>query len=374
MAKLLVTGDFVVSKTYAIDANSRVKALFEQSDLNVVNLESPVTFAIETDKIVKTGPHLKANAEATKKALHDLKIGLATLGNNHILDYGSKGVTDTLQFCKENAVETVGANLNLQEAQQTYYTTIGNHSIAIVNFAENEWSSAGVDSAGANPMDLVDNTRQIIEAKKKAKFVFVIVHGGHEYHNLPSLRMKKQYRFYVDHGADLVIGHHTHCVSGWEKYNGGSIFYSLGNFLFTKPSVFSDWYFGLILSILIDENGKLQTELIPCKQLKESFELQLLEGDEKQQLEKKIGELNTIIHDDTLLAKSWKEYVNKSAADYLNLWSPLSSIRNKYVRAALRKLGINFLNKKIVALYVNLMRCEAHADLSKEALAQYLKK
>lgn len=374
MAKFLITGDFVVTKPYAIAADSKVKQLFAQSDLNVVNLESPVTNANESDQILKTGPHLKAHQEATKTALHDLKIGLATLANNHILDYGKKGVADTLQFCKENAISTVGAHLTLQQAQQTYYTTVGTHKIAIVNFAENEWSSATENAAGANPMDTIDNVRQIIEAKKNADFVFVIVHGGHEYHNLPSPRMKKQYRFYVDNGADLVIGHHTHCISGWEQYKQGSIFYSLGNFLFTKPSPFNEWYFGLILSVHINEKGQLQTELIPCKQDKESFELHLLENEEKQQAEDKIADLNKIIHDDVLLAQSWKDYVKRSAADYLNLWSPLSSIRNRYVRAVLRKSGIDFLNKKIVALYVNLMRCEAHADLSKEALSQYLEK
>ena len=58
----------------------------------------------------------------------------------------------------------------------------------------------------------------------------MIVHGGHECYNLPSPRMQKQYLFYADQGADIVVGHHTHCISGYEVYKGVPIYYSLGNF------------------------------------------------------------------------------------------------------------------------------------------------
>ena len=120
-------------------------------------------------------------------------------------------------------------------------------TIAIINFCENEWSIAEEDSAGANPMDFIDNANQIREAK--AVHDKVIVHGGHEYYNLPSPRMQKQFRFYADQGADIVIGHHTHCISGNEVYNGVPIYYSLGNFLFTKNNTNEDWYTGLLLQV-----------------------------------------------------------------------------------------------------------------------------
>src|SRR5690606_34911013 len=123
--------------------------------------------------------------------------------------------------------------------------------IAIINIAENEWASATDTSAGANGMDLIDDVKSIQEAKSQSDFVLVIVHGGHEYYNLPSLRMQKQYRFYIDNGADLVVGHHSHCISGMETYKNKKIYYSLGNFLFTKPSVFKGWYNGLILEVII---------------------------------------------------------------------------------------------------------------------------
>ena len=70
------------------------------------------------------------------------------------------------------------------------------------------------NNIGANPIDIIDNAAQIKKAKKECDFVIVIAHGGHEYYNLPSPRMQKLYRFFAENGADIVIGHHTHCVSG----------------------------------------------------------------------------------------------------------------------------------------------------------------
>lgn len=47
-----------------------------------------------------------------------------------------------------------------------------------------------------------------------------------------ALECRKQYRFYVEQGADIVVGHHTHCINGHEVHYGVPIYYSLGNFLF----------------------------------------------------------------------------------------------------------------------------------------------
>ncbi len=57
-------------------------------------------------------------------------------------------------------------------------------------------------------------------------------------------------------GADIVIGHHTHCINGNEVYNGVPIYYSLGNFLFTMQSSHKDWYTGLVLEVEIQKKGK----------------------------------------------------------------------------------------------------------------------
>src|SRR5690554_3267409 len=370
--KILITGDFVINESYdnsKIDQN--VIDLFKQSDLNIINLEAPVTSS--TSKIHKTGPHLKSQKESSQNVLKDLDVDIVTLANNHVLDYDEEGVADTLDFCHENKIRTVGAGNNLEEASKTLYFDSAEGKIAIVNFAENEWSSATEKTAGANPMDIIDNAKQIKEAKQSADYVFVIVHGGHEYYNLPSPRMQKQYRFYAEQGADIVIGHHTHCISGNEVYNGVPIYYSLGNFLFTKPSSYKDWYLGLVLEVEI-KNGNITSQLHPVKQEKESFELSLLNGNEKLDVMKRISKYNAIIEDEEKLKNEWDNYVDSKHDVYLNYWSPFSFISNRYVRGVLNRLGIKGLNKKGIALALNLMRCEAHVDMSKEVTNKYLNK
>jgi len=369
--KILITGDFVINESYdnsKIDQN--VIDLFKQSDLNIINLEAPVTSS--TSKIHKTGPHLKSQKESSQNVLKDLDVDIVTLANNHVLDYDEEGVADTLDFCHENKIRTVGAGNNLEEASKTLYFDSAEGKIAIVNFAENEWSSATEKTAGANPMDIIDNAKQIKEAKQSADYVFVIVHGGHEYYNLPSPRMQKQYRFYAEQGADIVIGHHTHCISGNEVYNGVPIYYSLGNFLFTKPSSYKDWYLGLVLEVEI-KNGNITSQLHPVKQEKESFELSLLNGNEKLDVLNRISKYNDIISNSVKLKNEWDIYIKSKYDFYLNYWSPISFIQNRYLKAVCNRLGIKLINKKGMALTLNLMRCEAHTDMSKEVIKKYLK-
>ncbi len=370
--RIMITGDFVINQDYEKSKISpELLDLFEQSDFNIVNLEAPVTNA--NSKILKTGPHLKSNSSSTLNILKNLNVEILTLANNHILDFDEKGVVDTLGFCNSNFFQYVGAGMNLEEASQTLYLNTAEGRIAIINFAENEWASATELTAGANPMDVIDNAEQIKLAKQKADYVFVIVHGGHEYYNLPSPLMQKQYRFYAEQGADIVVGHHTHCINGNEIYKGIPIYYSLGNFLFTKESLYEDWYLGLLLEITI-ENGKLTPRLHPVKQEKETFSLSLLNNTEKERVLERIAGFNSIIADFKKLKQHWESYVEANYKSYLNYWSPISFVNNRYINALLRKFGMTGINRKGMALALNLMRCEAHAVMSKEVIRKYLLK
>ena len=373
MVKFLFGGDFVITEgiDYSSDIlDTQLINLFEDSDFNVLNLEATITTI--TSKIIKTGPHLKADKNSTQEVLKSLEVDVVTLANNHVLDYDEQGVSDTLSFCKENNIKTVGAGMNLKEASQTLYIDTKEGKIAFINFAENEWASATDESAGAHPMDIIDNAKTINDARGKADFVFVIVHGGHEYYNLPSPRMQKQYRFYAEQGADIVVGHHTHCISGNEIHNGVPIYYSLGNFLFTSKSTIEDWYTGLVLEVNI-ESGNLTSLLHPVVQQKETFELSLLSGKKREDIMKRISKYNAIIADEAQLKSEWDNYIDAKYDVYLNYLSPFSFISNRYVRGVLNRLGIKGLNKKGIALALNLMRCEAHADISKEVNRKYLK-
>jgi hypothetical protein len=373
--KIFITGDLVVSREYDPKrlVDHEVISMFKSSDYNIVNLEAPVTSS--QSKINKSGPHIKSDSSSTKDLFSALKINLATLANNHILDYDEQGVMETLAFCNEHNISTVGAGKNKIDAAHTHYFETSNGKIGIINISENEWASATEQTAGANGMELIDDVYAIQETKKTCDYVIVIVHGGHEYYNLPSPRMQKQYRFYVDNGADLVVGHHTHCISGMEIYKKKEIYYSLGNFLFTKPSEFNDWYYGIVLQVEISKFKELRAKPIFVTQSKEDFSLSIIKGQEYDEIHKQFIEYSNIIGIETRLNQSWMDFIQKKQKQYESYWSPLSFIGNKYLRYALSKMwmsGRNTLSGR--TLFLNLLRCEAHAELSKEILKNNLSK
>lgn len=369
--EILITGDFVINQPYEVSKiDPDIIDLFQKSDLNIINLEAPVTDS--NKKLVKTGPHLKANEESTLGVLKLLRADILTMANNHILDYCDKGVVDTLNFCNNHNFKPLGVGKKLIDAKQTSYLDTKEGKLAIINFAENEWSSATDTEPGANPMDLIENVKQIKKAKENADYVFVIVHGGQNYYDLPSPNIKKRYRFYVDFGADLVVCHHSHSVSGNENYMGKDIYYGLGNFIFTKKSNKACWYQGMILKINIEKN-EIKTSFLGVQQRKEDYSLILLnEKNGMIQLNEYIQRLNQIIGDDLKLLNKWREYVKAKSSSYLLNYSILGIISNNFLRVALYKIGVGKLinHKKYRATILNLMRCESHRELATAILKE----
>ena len=129
----------------------------------------------------------------------------------------------------------------------------------------------------------------------------------------------------------------------------------------------------MVLEVNI-EKGNLTSKLHPVEQQKETFELSLLIGKKREDIIKRISKYNAIIADEEKLKSEWNNYVDTKYDVYLNYWSPFSFISNRYVRGVLNMLGIKGLNKKGIALALNLMRCEAHVDMSKEVTLKYLMK
>uniref|UniRef100_UPI00404B92E6 CapA family protein n=1 Tax=Flavobacterium sp. TaxID=239 RepID=UPI00404B92E6 len=204
-----------------------VTPFFMSNDLNVLDLECPMT--ISKSKIIKTGPHIKSDPN-TVVILNHLNCKLVATANNHFKDYGWEGMKETYDSLRNHNINWVGSGENFEEASKVFYWEKNDIKFAFINIAENEWTTTTDENPGCNPLDLVNVFNAIQEAKNKVDFVIVIVHGGHEHYELPSPRMKKWYRFFVDSGASAVIGHHTHIISGFEIYKEAPIFYSLGNF------------------------------------------------------------------------------------------------------------------------------------------------
>jgi poly-gamma-glutamate capsule biosynthesis protein CapA/YwtB (metallophosphatase superfamily) len=372
---IIIGGDFYLSpsQTSGNLITDEVAALFRQSDIKIVNLESPVIVNDNNDKILKTGPHL-ATDKYVFSQLKALNITAVTLANNHILDYGEKGLATTINSCRQENIITVGAGKNLPEASKPAILESKGLKIAVVNFCENEWSVASNERSGANPLNIIDNLYQIKAARETADFVIAIIHGGHEIYNLPSPRMVKEYRFFAENGADAVIGHHTHCISGFETHNKVPIFYSLGNMLFTKNSPYKGWYTGLVVKLKLEKNKPVTFDLHPVRQSRENFHLSLLSGDSKNGVLAEIEKYSQIINDDNELQNQWKSFV-ESKSQSINMFSPLTILPGKFPKA-LNLLGFNrfLLKKSTLTRILNQIRCEAHRDVITSVIQNKLEK
>jgi poly-gamma-glutamate capsule biosynthesis protein CapA/YwtB (metallophosphatase superfamily) len=372
-----IGGDLVISndKFKEEDLDVNLVGLFAKSDLNILNLECPVTTVGTENKIIKTGPHIKGSQKSLTVALKQLNVNLVTLANNHIMDYGRLGLQDTFEFCKSENVDTVGAGYDVEEASKVYRTEVKGHKISVINFAENEWCNADEDTAGANPMDIISNVNQIKKEKTISDTVIVIIHGGHEYHNMPSPRMVKQYRFYAENGASIIVGHHTHCITGYEIHNNIPIFYGLGNFLFEYDSIFESWYTGLVLHLEIDTNNNISFKLIPVEQNRSQFQLKQLSAEDQKTVFNKIENYNSIISDSNLLNVSWKNYLETKRKTYLQYLSPLTAFKNHYIKGIISKLNLYklFLNTNRLKVLLNIMRCEAHSEITQATIKRHLR-
>lgn len=370
---ILVTGDFyggyrieklILEGKYQQVFNDFMPYI-QAADLAITNLES--TLIEKGNPITKTGPAIKSKPE-TINALKYAGFNLLTLANNHIMDYGAKGLLKTIESCKENGISTVGAGRNHQEASNTFYIEIDGIKLAVINLAENEWSTTDNDEPGAHPLNPVENYYKISEANAKSDFVFVIVHGGHETYQLPSPQMKQTYRFFIDSGANAVIGHHTHCYSGYEIYKSSPIFYSLGNFIFDSLTTKqSSWYYGFGVNFKILDNKTMTFEILPYEQCKAIAGAQLLQKESKVRFFEEFEKLNASILNDDFLIKSFKKFVQ------LKLFKTYNSFLEPYSNRPLRilqRIGIlpSLLTKRKRKLYLNLIRCESHRDVLLELL------
>jgi len=204
--------------------------VFQGNDLNVTDLECPLTQSDNTR--TKIGPYQKAHP-ACIGILKYANLGLAAMANNHIMDYGEEGARETIGLCRDGGIGTVGigrgqgAGSREQKAgsREPYILEAKGKRIAILNFADNEFLTSPDGELQANPIDPVNNYYDILKAKEENDFVILIIHGGNEFYNLPSPRIKKLYHYYIDQGVDAIISHHTHRFSGYEVYHGKPVFY-----------------------------------------------------------------------------------------------------------------------------------------------------
>ena len=161
-------------------------------------------------------------------------FNIFNLSNNHIMDFGIHALKETIGFLKDYI--TVGAGTNFEEAYKMQVYEKEEIKIGFLSYSE--WGFGALTNADEQGYAWINHSKVnslIRQNKTKVDFLVVQVHAGVEDTDLPLPEWRERYKLLIDHGADLIVGHHPHVPQGWEQYKEKYIYYSLGNFYSSRP-------------------------------------------------------------------------------------------------------------------------------------------
>jgi len=214
-----------------------VLSYFEEDDLTVVNLEGPLT---DVGGRVEKKFNFRGPPEYAQ-ILTGNSVEAVSVANNHTLDYGPAGYAATLETLDEYGVPYVerdaGRLITLPDG-----LTVGLYGMMYDRYPE------------------LEELREAFDALKEqgAKVIIFLPHWGAEYSYVPGVPQLRTAHDAIDAGANIVCGSHPHVLQGIERYNGGIIYYSLGNFSFGGNPDPRDYDTALIRQTLrLDEAGRV---------------------------------------------------------------------------------------------------------------------
>lgn len=221
MTKVVLGGDVASCNNLKFDITI-------ENSLFLFNLETPITKEWNRPSR-KAGPCLFAEELALPTMSSESRI-VGNMANNHIMDYGEIGLNETVGACRSGGFETVGAGLNLESALQPVVRNLKGLSIGIIACTETQFGVATPWRAGVAPIIPGKTAILVNKLSKQVDIAVVSVHVAAEMCPWPSPQWQDLLRGFIDAGASIVHGHHSHVPQGYERYGDGLIFYGLGNF------------------------------------------------------------------------------------------------------------------------------------------------
>jgi poly-gamma-glutamate synthesis protein (capsule biosynthesis protein) len=301
---VLACGDILLARTPGKRAAQNgyrylfenVRELVSKADVAFANLESPVAYL--------GAPYPGKPPNVTFRADPETLFGVAwagfdvlSLANNHMNDYGPRALSETLDFVDLLGIARCGAGLDLEEASRPALVERDGVTFAFLGYAEPGWSVTAAEISSAarlmtrveerlhgpmpNPStqpnpdapssaktgvaqailaEVVSDIKRV-NAELKPDYLFVSVHWGYEHQHIPNAFQVRLGRAAIDAGATAVLGHHPHVFQSIERYHGGLIVYSLGNFVFDMAA--DHTYETAALNIVLSGGLLRRVDIIP---------------------------------------------------------------------------------------------------------------
>jgi poly-gamma-glutamate synthesis protein (capsule biosynthesis protein) len=210
-------------------------------DFGIANLETSITISDDfwSDKSV----HYRMQPR-NLSCLTAASIDCYVLANNHVLDFGYAGLTETLVSLRRAGLSVVGAGETIDAATSPIRVSLQRKgNVLVFGFADR---SSGVPEnwrvgeyrAGVNLLsDLSATTaRRVAERIRKLKktddTVIVSIHWGSNWgYDVPVEQRDFAHHLIDDGGVDIVHGHSSHHPKSIEFYRNKAIIYGCGDFL-----------------------------------------------------------------------------------------------------------------------------------------------
>lgn len=268
--KLVFTGCMLLSRWVALRAQEHndytypfhyTADITKNADLTIGNLETP--FA-ETGPYISLGTVFRGDPGMVEGLVFS-GFDAVNLANNHFGDSERSGMEYTFKILDENNINYFGAGTNDKTSREPLIKEVNGIKYAFLGYADTVFTpvfyASGLDYAGLNIMDEVNLISDLEAVRDKADFIIVSMHAGTEYTYNPNQKQISFAHTAIDHGANMVFGHHPHVVQAIEYYRDKPIFYSPGNF--SMDQLERNTQQGFIIKISTIFNQITSVELVP---------------------------------------------------------------------------------------------------------------
>ena len=300
-----LTGDIIPVRKLSPLSES-AKSVFDfvgAADFAVGNFEIPLTRKgnpLEKLLNIRADPTI-ANSFSV------LGLDVVTVANNHSVDYGWEGLSETVSTLRETGLRVVGAGDTIVQAQRPEIAEVAGKKIGIIAFSclLPTGMAASPDRPGISPIHIhtsyeIDSYYQMEEPgdisvvqvrtqtrssdlalavsavkalKQRCDIAVVTIHWGFGSGEDLAEYQHPLAKSLIDAGADVIHGHHPHAIHAIGFYKNRPIFFSLGTlvgqqvFLEASPAVKALWAGmspdGYVATLTISNDGDIAVEMIP---------------------------------------------------------------------------------------------------------------
>ena len=208
-----------------------IKDFFSSNDINIINYESPITSCRQTKK--RRLSH-RSDPQVLDFIKENIHAPLLSLANNHMMDFRSIGIIDSVENVETAGIPFIGAGRSIDEASKCMIVGDDDLKIGVISI---QYKGYKIKSEGryAGPFSEEHDEflrKRIEEFRSQVDWMVLVYHGGDEFLYAPMPYIRKLLKKYLSWGCDVIVAHHPHVVQGYEYFGEKAVFYSLGNFIF----------------------------------------------------------------------------------------------------------------------------------------------